>query len=65
MNIEDIDIEKLRLNIIDYYDIAGFSGYGAAFVESYEVEKMSAEEVVERAIELGFNLEEYKKGRIY
>ena len=65
MNIEDIDIEKLRLDIMDYYNIAGFSGFGAAFVESFEVEKMDDDEIVEKATELKYDLEKYRKRRIY
>lgn len=56
----EIDIEKLRNDLIDYLGTAYFSGYGVAVVEIGEIENASAEKVIELAQKYGFNLENYR-----
>ena len=56
----NIDIEKLRNDLIDYLGTAYYSGYGIAIVEISEIENASAEKIIELAQKYGFNLENYK-----
>ena len=59
----EIDIEKLRNDIKEECEGAFFAGgFGAALLDSYEVEKASAEKLVSMAEQMGINLNEYRKG---
>lgn len=64
--MENIDIEKLRKDLMDYFEAAMFNGFPAAIVELGNVEKASAEELIEIAKDNKFNLGKYvKEGREY
>lgn len=54
-----IDIDKLRSDLIDYFGTAMTSGYGMAVMDLVRVERASAEELVNIAIECGFDLNDY------
>lgn len=51
-----IDVEKLREKLIDYYGTGAAAGMPAMMVEIRDIEKMSEEEVVNKAKMLRFNL---------
>ena len=51
-----IDVEKLREKLIDYYGTGAAAGMPAMMVEIRDIEKMSDEEVVNKAKLLKFNL---------
>ena len=56
-----IDIEKLKNDLKNellgaYYG----AGFGGALIESFNLDNMSPEEIVNLALRYGFNLENYK-----
>ena len=55
----EIDIERLRNDLKDYYGTAGFNGFPAAIMELADVENMSEEQLIRFAVERGVNLEKY------
>ena len=65
MNTENIDIEALRQDIIDYYGTAAYGFYPAAYTDVASIENATDEEVVKKAMELHFDLNKYKMGRFY
>ncbi len=58
----DIDIDKLR-NDLKGDSLAAFfgAGYGGALMESFDVERMSSEKLVEMAKKRGFDLRRYRR----
>ncbi len=52
----DIDIEKLRRELEDYYGAAVFSGLGAAVIDLAKVENASPQQLVEIALREGMDL---------
>ena len=61
MNIEDIDIEKLRIDLIDYFGSAMISLTTLALMDLSRVEKANDEELIQIALQNGFKLEKYIK----
>ena len=58
--MEEIDINKLKKDLKDYYEAAYFTlGYGAALMNSIDINKLSDEELINKAIDNGINLENY------
>ena len=58
--MEEIDINKLKQDLKDYYESAYFTlGYGAALIDSFDLENLSDEEIINKAIDNGINLENY------
>lgn len=56
----EIDINKLKQDLKDYYEAAYFTlGYGAALMDSFDIDKLSDEELINKAIDNGINLENY------
>lgn len=56
----DIDYEKLREDLIDYYGSA-ISFMPMAVIELSQVERASNQKLMELAIKNGFNLDDYKE----
>ena len=56
-----IDIERLREDLIDYYGVAAFRGMPVAMMDVFEVEDASPEELIKLAKEAGWNLREYEE----
>lgn len=55
-----INVDSLRENLKDEYEAAFYvGGYGAALIELAELENMSDEDVVEKAVRQGINLNDY------
>ncbi len=59
INIEDINIEKLRKDLIDYYTSAMFIASPIAIMDLTKVEKADAEFLVRIAIDNKFDLRNY------
>ena len=58
--MEEIDINKLKKDLKDYYEAAYFTlGYGAALMNSFDLDNLSDEEIINKAIDNGINLENY------
>ena len=58
--MEEIDINKLKQDLKDYYEAAYFTlGYGAALMDSFDLDNLSDEEIINKAIENGLNIENY------
>lgn len=50
---EEVDINKLRKELLDYYGTAMASGFGMAVVDLSKVERASDEEIIKLAIKEG------------
>lgn len=60
--MEEIDINKLKQDLKDYYEAAYFTlGYGAALMDSFDLNNLSDEEIISKAAENGVDLEQYIK----
>lgn len=58
--MEEIDINKLKQDLKDHYESAYFTlGYGAALIDSFDLDNLSDEEIINKAIDNGINLENY------
>lgn len=58
--MEEIDINKLKQDLKDYYEAAYFTlWYGAALMDSFDLDNLSDEEIINKAIDNGINLEQY------
>lgn len=59
--MEEIDYEKLRFDLIDYYGTAIFCGNPMSIIEVSRVETCSNQELIYIALQNGFDLSDYKK----
>ena len=58
--MEEIDINKLKQDLKNYYEVAYFTlGYGAALMDSFDLDNLSDEEIISKAAENGVDLEQY------
>ena len=58
--MEEIDINKLKQDLKNYYEAAYFTlGYGAALMDSFDLDNLSDEEINSKAAENGVDLEQY------
>lgn len=56
----EIDINKLKQDLKDYYESAYFTlSYGAALIQSFDIDNLSDEELINKAIDNGLNIENY------
>lgn len=58
---QEIDYEKIRRDLKEYYGTAMFTGFGAAIMDLSEIENASDEELLRIANEEGLNLRKYMK----
>lgn len=63
IDINDIDIERLRKELIDYFTSAMFFASPIALVDLTEVENANDEELIIIAINNGFNLKNFIKSK--
>lgn len=56
----EIDIEKLRKDLIDYYGTAMFNASPLAITELSKVENASPQELINIALKNNFDLTEYE-----
>ena len=60
--MDEIDFNRLRSDLINYYEGAYFvGGFGAALMDAEDVKRASNEELIKIAIKNGFKLEKYVK----
>jgi succinyl-CoA synthetase beta subunit len=59
MNIENIDIDSLRRDLIDYYTSAMFMVSPIALMDVTKVENASDDELIQIAIDNRFDLNKY------
>lgn len=57
--MENIDYEKLRSDLIDYFGTAMTSGFGVAIIDLSRVERASENELINIALQCGFDLNDY------
>ena len=58
--MEEIDINKLKQDLKDYYEAAYFTlGYGAALMDSFDLDNLSDEEIISKVAKNGVDLEQY------
>lgn len=55
----NIDIEKLRSDLMDYFGTAMACGFGMAVMDLSRVERASDEELINIALDCGFDLNDY------
>ena len=55
----NIDMVKLRSDLIDYFGTAMASGFGMAVMDLSRVERASDEELINIALDCGFDLNDY------
>ena len=58
--MEDIDIDQLRKDLIDYFGTAAFLASPVAFMDLIDVENASDDKIIEIAIRNHFNLDDYR-----
>ena len=63
IDINSIDIERLRKDLIDHFTALMFMVSGAALIELNEVENANSEELIQIAINNKFNLNKYIKDK--
>lgn len=59
--MEEIDIERLRGDLISYFEGAFFNGFGAAMIDISEIKSASKNKLLEIAKENGFDINDYVK----
>ena len=57
--MSQIDIDRLRDDLENYYGTAAFSGYPQAIIDLGIVERASEEELISIAQKCGFNINKY------
>ena len=55
----ELDIDRLRKDLMDKYGTAMFSGFPAAVMELSRIERMSDREILETAEKQGIDLNKY------
>jgi hypothetical protein len=55
----NIDFDKLRQDLLDYFGTAMTMGFGAAIIDISKVENASNEELINIAKQNGFDLNKY------
>ena len=56
---QNIDTNRLRKDLIDYYGTASFNGFPAAVMDLSRIERMSDEELIRFALKNGADLDKY------
>ena len=59
--MQEIDFERLREDLVDYFGSAMFAGFPAAVIDVTQVETASNEQLIQIAQQNGFNLNNYIK----
>lgn len=55
-----IDVDQLKDDMKDYYGTGAFSGMPAMMTEVWKIDRMSNEELVEKAMNDGFDIFKYQ-----
>ena len=59
MDIDNINIDRLRRELIDYYTAAMFIVSPIAMVDLTRIENANGEEIIRLAIKNGFDIDDY------
>lgn len=59
--MKEIDFERLREDLVDYFGTAMFAGFPAAVVDVTQVEMATNEQLIQIAQANGFDLNNYTK----
>lgn len=59
--MQEIDFERLREDLVDYFSTAMFNGFPAAVIDVTQVEIASNEQLIQIAQSNGFDLNNYIK----
>lgn len=66
MDIDEIDVDRLRSDLVSECEAAYFvGGFGASIIDMDEIENATDEEVVTIALNNRVNLNKYKKYKRY
>ena len=57
----ELDIDRLRRDLMDKYGTAMLSGFPAAVMDLSKIERMSDQEILETAQKQGINLNRYMR----
>lgn len=60
---QEINIQKLREDLLDYYGTAMFNASPLAIIQLTKVETASDDELIEMALNNKFDLNEYKENK--
>lgn len=63
--VNEINIEKLRKDLIDYFGTAMFNASPMAIMNLTEVENASSDKLIQIALKNNFNLEDYIENNNY
>lgn len=63
MNNNEIDIERLRRDLIDYFGTAMYNGSPQAIIELSRIENASPSELINIAQNNGFDINDYVIGK--
>lgn len=61
--MSDIDVNKLRKDLTDYYGTAAFSGFPMAIMDTARMSSASKEDLIREAAKNGFDLNKYKTNK--
>ena len=61
--MDNVDLNKLRNDLMEYFGIGMFSVSGFAIMDLIEVESANDEKLIEIAIKNGFDLSDYKRDK--
>ena len=59
MSMEEIDVERLRRDLISYFEGAFFNGFGAAMIDISEIKSASKNKLLDIAKDNGFDINNY------
>ena len=61
--MSNINILKLRKDLMDYFGTAVFNGMPNAMIELSKISNASDSQVINLALNMGFDLSEYEEGK--
>ena len=63
IDFDEIDIERLRSDLADEFGAADNSGFPVAMVDVFDLENATDEEVIGKALNMGYDLNKYQKNK--
>lgn len=61
--MSNINILKLKKDLMDYFGTAVFNGMPNAMIELSKISNASDSQIINLALNIGFNLSEYEEGK--
>lgn len=61
--MSNINISKLKKDLMDYFGTAVFSGMPNAVIELSKISNASDSQIINLALNIGFDLSEYEEGK--